>query len=405
MSVDCVLLKQNGEIASASLPGEGRGKAAKPATVTPEYLMTKVYKKKKGEPPTLLGTYQWKQKILYLFGYDDGKEAVENQHQLPPPLEGAQFYEDILVIASQSPHGYNPPVPFTTTEYEAFYTAQMEGDIEEEEEVEGAEAAVPDGDDGEVANEDEDVDDTQEVDYNEEEQEEQEEQEEGWGDEEGEEAETPVLVPEKRKKATESKKKAAAAAVLPGFQALLSTDPECNPGDAPTHPCRKAVLQVIAQQMSSFLTAEQQMEFESLLFQTMLTLCEKRKLRKSWSTIGFKDLYLAHARTMIGNLAPQSYVQNTGLYQSFIGREITLQELVMKNSLELFPEHWQTLIDQQAKREQIQLEGDRTRATDRFHCKRCGKKETTYYELQTRSADEPMTIFINCLNCGKRWTQ
>ena len=40
-----------------------------------------------------------------------------------------------------------------------------------------------------------------------------------------------------------------------------------------------------------------------------------------------------------------------------------------------------------------------------FTCGRCKKKKTTYYELQTRSADEPMTAFITCLACGKRWKQ
>ena len=30
-------------------------------------------------------------------------------------------------------------------------------------------------------------------------------------------------------------------------------------------------------------------------------------------------------------------------------------------------------------------------------------KKTTYYQLQTRSADESMTTYVSCLNCGHRW--
>lgn len=32
-------------------------------------------------------------------------------------------------------------------------------------------------------------------------------------------------------------------------------------------------------------------------------------------------------------------------------------------------------------------------------------QRTWYYELQTRSADEPMTCFITCLDCGFKWKQ
>jgi len=38
-----------------------------------------------------------------------------------------------------------------------------------------------------------------------------------------------------------------------------------------------------------------------------------------------------------------------------------------------------------------------------FTCAKCKSKKTTYYQLQTRSADEPMTTFVSCLNCGKNW--
>ncbi|KAL7009276.1 transcription elongation factor TFIIS [Cystobasidiomycetes sp. EMM_F5] len=41
--------------------------------------------------------------------------------------------------------------------------------------------------------------------------------------------------------------------------------------------------------------------------------------------------------------------------------------------------------------------------TDMFECSKCKKRRTTYYQMQTRSADEPMTTFVSCLNCGNNW--
>ncbi|VDK44543.1 unnamed protein product [Anisakis simplex] len=41
--------------------------------------------------------------------------------------------------------------------------------------------------------------------------------------------------------------------------------------------------------------------------------------------------------------------------------------------------------------------------SDMFKCGKCGKKNCTYHQVQTRSADEPMTTFVFCRECGNRW--
>ncbi|XP_056149205.1 transcription elongation factor A protein 1 [Lampris incognitus] len=41
--------------------------------------------------------------------------------------------------------------------------------------------------------------------------------------------------------------------------------------------------------------------------------------------------------------------------------------------------------------------------TDLFTCSKCKGKSCTYTQVQTRSADEPMTTFVFCNECGNRW--
>jgi transcription elongation factor S-II len=38
-----------------------------------------------------------------------------------------------------------------------------------------------------------------------------------------------------------------------------------------------------------------------------------------------------------------------------------------------------------------------------LQCGKCGQRKVSYTQAQTRSADEPMTTFCECLNCGNRW--
>ena len=42
-------------------------------------------------------------------------------------------------------------------------------------------------------------------------------------------------------------------------------------------------------------------------------------------------------------------------------------------------------------------------STDQFQCGKCKQRKCTYFQMQTRSADEPMTTFVQCVACGNRW--
>ena len=58
-------------------------------------------------------------------------------------------------------------------------------------------------------------------------------------------------------------------------------------------------------------------------------------------------------------------------------------------------------------RDKAMFEADRSMknvaSTDQFKCGRCKQRKCTYFQMQTRSADEPMTTFVTCTVCQNRW--
>jgi len=132
---------------------------------------------------------------------------------------------------------------------------------------------------------------------------------------------------------------------------------------------------------------------------------DKRSIIKSWDNDIFKKTYINKAISIYTNLNSDTYIKNKRLMTRLMDKEFLPHEVVYMAPQENFPENWKELIDEREKTDKLLYEKDRGGATDQFRCSKCKKRECTYYELQTRSADEPMTIFICCLNCGKRWRE
>jgi DNA-directed RNA polymerase subunit M/transcription elongation factor TFIIS len=186
----------------------------------------------------------------------------------------------------------------------------------------------------------------------------------------------------------------------------VQEEPEVEDGEVwESSPIRTNVVNVIRTMFATVMDDDNMIELEGIIYKKTCDVATYEEIRMSWNLQAFRDVYMAVTRRIIGNLNPNSYIKNKNLWERFHTKELTLEEIAKQNYYELCPENWQEMVDRQAKREKIQLEGDFSRATDKWMCNGCKKRKCTYYELQTRSADEPMTIFIHCLNCGKRWTQ
>jgi len=120
----------------------------------------------------------------------------------------------------------------------------------------------------------------------------------------------------------------------------------------------------------------------------------------TWNT-KFQHMYMNRAVTIYTNLNPNSSIGNKSLILKLLNKEFTEFELCKFTPKELFPERWKELNEKYGEKE-VDVQKEEV-ADGLFRCGKCKTYKTTYYQRQIRSADEPMTTFVTCLNCNNRW--
>jgi DNA-directed RNA polymerase subunit M/transcription elongation factor TFIIS len=68
---------------------------------------------------------------------------------------------------------------------------------------------------------------------------------------------------------------------------------------------------------------------------------------------------------------------------------------------QMHPVRWAKELE---KRRVAEEAGNNRKVTDIYTCRKCGDKKSTTTQMQTRSADEPMTIFVTCVTCLNTFT-
>lgn len=112
--------------------------------------------------------------------------------------------------------------------------------------------------------------------------------------------------------------------------------------------------------------------------------------------------YKNRVRSRVANLKD---AKNPTLRTNFIAGAITAKKLAKMTPEEMASDEMKKLRDKFVKEaiNDAQLATVQGTETDLLKCGKCRKRNCTYNQIQTRSADEPMTTFVLCNECGHRW--
>lgn len=148
---------------------------------------------------------------------------------------------------------------------------------------------------------------------------------------------------------------------------------------------------------------------EKSVFNWTIDYAEDKNIVKTWIDKRFVNVYANKANQIMSLLIPESYIyKNDSEYVHFITKlknsdGIMISKIAYYQPHELLPEKWNEHIENKNKKDENICNSKQLAKTDMFKCSKCKKRECSYYELQVRSADESMTVFITCVNCGHRW--
>ncbi|KAK5992764.1 Transcription elongation factor S-II [Cladobotryum mycophilum] len=111
----------------------------------------------------------------------------------------------------------------------------------------------------------------------------------------------------------------------------------------------------------------------------------KKKIRSLFANLKNKSNKELGKRVLTGDISPERFVN--------MSDEDLKSEDQRKREMELEKEN---MLKAQVPMEEKSI-------SDSLECGKCKMKKVSYTQAQTRSADEPMTTFCECMNCGNRW--
>jgi len=142
---------------------------------------------------------------------------------------------------------------------------------------------------------------------------------------------------------------------------------------------------------------------EKGIYNYTIRKAKSKDVVRKWENKYFLQIYNDRFKSIYFNLNPKISTCNKDLVEKIKTKKIKSRKLTYMTHQEMNKKKWDKLIQEKIKRDKNLTNDSLCASTDEFKCYKCKQRKCTYYQLQTRSADEPMTTFITCLNCGNKW--
>jgi DNA-directed RNA polymerase subunit M/transcription elongation factor TFIIS len=140
---------------------------------------------------------------------------------------------------------------------------------------------------------------------------------------------------------------------------------------------------------------------EKSIYNASIKEAREKQIARRWENIPFKEIYKMKYSFIMGNI---SYNKNSEFVLDKLKYNLWEPDNLMSMKPEhLYPELWESLLLKNAKKMAALGKEKDQQGTSMFKCGKCKLNNCTYFQMQTRSADEPMTTFVCCLNCSNRW--
>ena len=146
-------------------------------------------------------------------------------------------------------------------------------------------------------------------------------------------------------------------------------------------------------------------QIEKDIYNSCLKYSSENNIIKNWDNVIFKSIYISRIRSIYSNLKSDSYLKNHNFKDKILNDEIDPKKISSLSNYDIYPEVWEDLLKKLKEKDKLKYDLKPEAMTDMFKCRKCGSRSCSYYEFQTRSADEPMTQFITCLDCKNNWKQ